>query len=479
MRAFTQLFPIPLLALTLSIAVTPHAARAADAPPGIDSLRQMSQSIEALVTRVSPSVVQVLVSGYGPVDETGRGDTDVVIGRQRSMGSGVIIDADGFIITNAHVVSGAQHVQVVLPAVHAGDSALRSLVSERGRTVDAHIVGVAAEVDLALLKVPVAGLPALPMANYDELHQGQMVFAFGSPEGLRNSVTMGVVSAVARQPDADHPMVYIQTDAPINHGNSGGPLVNVNGEVVGINAFILSDSGGSQGLGFAIPSAVVNVAYPQLRKYGHLHRSEIGVQVQTITPDLARGLGLERDSGLLVSDLAPDGPAEAAGLRIQDVIDSVDDLPMENLLELAFHLYTRNPGDRIKLVVHRGATQLAFEVPVAERADGFDQIANLGDPEMNRVAQLGIVGITIDDSIASLVSGLRIASGVVVAGRTQGPHSADVELSAGDIIHTLNGVSITNLQELRAALDTIASHGSVVLQIERNGKLSFVAFELD
>src|SRR5262249_55721823 len=150
----------------------------------------------------------------------------------------------------------------------------------------------------------------------------------------------------------------------INHGNSGGPLVNVNGEVVGINAFILNDSGGSQGLGFAIPSAVVNVAYPQLRKYGHLHRSEIGVQVQTITPDLARGLGLARDSGLIVSDLVPEGPAEIAGLRIEDVIDRIDDLPIDNLLELAFHLYTRNPGDLVTLVIHRGADQLLFKIPV-------------------------------------------------------------------------------------------------------------------
>ncbi len=249
-------------------------------------------------------MVQVLVTGYGPVEDSGRGDTDVVIGRQRSMGSGVIIDPDGFIITNAHVVSGAQRVQVVVPAAHATEPALRSLISARGRTVDARVVGIATEVDLALLKIEMTGLPALPLANYDEVHQGQMVFAFGSPEGLRNSVTMGVISAVARQPDADHPMVYIQTDAPINHGNSGGPLVNVDGEVVGINAFILTDSGGSQGLGFAIPSAVVSVAYPQLRKYGHLHRSEIGVQVQTITPDLARGLWL-------VERLGPDrvGPA--------------------------------------------------------------------------------------------------------------------------------------------------------------------------
>src|SRR6185295_7872689 len=133
---------------------------------------------------------------------------------------------------------------------------------------------------------------------YDAIRQGELVFAFGSPEGLRNSVTMGVVSSVARQPDPDSATIYIQTDAPINPGNSGGPLVNVDGELVGLNTFILSQSGGSQGLGFAIPSSVVASAYPQLRRYGHRHRGLLGFSMQAITPALAAGLGLPRTSGV-------------------------------------------------------------------------------------------------------------------------------------------------------------------------------------
>ena len=208
-----------------------------------DPLKLFSQSVESLVRRISPSVVQIVVSGYGPLKDSGRDDTDVVIGRQRSLGSGVIIDPDGYIVTNAHVVAGAQHIQVTLPALASGDSPVRSLVSGRGRTLDARVVGSAQEVDLAVLKVDATGLPALPLAEYDAMRQGEVVFAFGSPEGLRNSVTMGVVSAVARQPDLDSPMVYIQTDAPINPGNSGGPLVNVAGELVGINTYILTEVG--------------------------------------------------------------------------------------------------------------------------------------------------------------------------------------------------------------------------------------------
>ena len=172
-----------------------------------------------------------------------------------------------------------------------------------------------------------------------------MVFAFGSPEGLRNTVTMGVVSAVARQPDPDSPLVYIQTDTPINPGNSGGPLVNANGDLVGINTFILSSSGGNQGLGFAIPEGVVASAYPQLVKFGHIHQPAIGALVQTITPELAAALRLKRDYGAIISDVSPGGPADTAGVKIQDVVLSVDGVAISSLPQFAQHLYLHNTGD--------------------------------------------------------------------------------------------------------------------------------------
>jgi serine protease Do len=171
----------------------------------------------------------------------------LVIGRLRSIGSGVIVDPNGYILTNAHVLKGAQRVQVVLPIPVVGVSPDLSTLNARGRTLDARILGQSRETDLAVLKIEAKGLPALPIGKYGNLRQGEMVFAFGSPGGLQNSVTMGVVSAVARQPDPDSPMVYIQTDAPINPGNSGGPLVDVDGELVGVNTFILTQSGGNEG----------------------------------------------------------------------------------------------------------------------------------------------------------------------------------------------------------------------------------------
>jgi serine protease Do len=345
--------------------------------------------------------------------------------------------------------------------------------------VEARVVGVAREVDLALLQVDATGLPALPMADYDALRQGDLVFAFGSPEGLRNSVTMGVVSAVARQPDADHPMVYIQTDAPINHGNSGGPLVNASGELVGINTFIMSESGGSVGLGFAIPSTIVSVASEQLRQFGHLHQGEIGANLQTITPDLARGLRLTQDWGVIVSDVKPAGPAAVAGLSVTDIIVSIDDKPIDSLPLVAFNLYARHAGDRLRVGVVRGEQHLTLDMVVVERPEALDGIADLLDPDRSVVPQLGILGVSIDAEAARAIGTLRAASGVLVAAHAEDRRAATVSLSAGDVIHSVNGAPVSNLDELRAALDALKSRAPVVLQIERDGLLSFVTFELE
>jgi serine protease Do len=205
------------------------------------------------------------------------------IGRQHVTGSGVILDPDGYIITNAHVLAGAQRDRVVLSPLSGGSP--EAVLTSFTRDLDAKIVGQDKDMDLALLKIDAAGLPSLPLGDYGKLRQGQVVLAFGSPEGLENSVTMGVISSVARQANPSRPMIYVQTDAPINPGNSGGPLVDVDGNVVGINTFIMTQGGmGSEGLGFAIPCAVVKFAYPQLKEHGHVHRGHIGAAVQAITP---------------------------------------------------------------------------------------------------------------------------------------------------------------------------------------------------
>jgi serine protease Do len=453
------------------------ASRAQAQGRSAEELRKLNDSVDALIRKVSPSVVQILVSGYGPLEESDHNNTGAVIGRQRAIGSGFVIDSSGYIITNAHVVSGAQRVQVVLSNGNP-DNTLDAMLSSKTNLVPARIIGVTQQIDLALLKVDVPNLPALKVANYRDVHQGESVFAFGSPEGLRNTVTHGIVSAVARQTEPDATMVYIQTDAPINPGNSGGPLVDSNGEVVGVNTFILSQSGGNEGLGFAIPCGVVNLVYRQLRQFGHLHRPEIGISVQTITPTLAEGLKLSRNYGVVISDVLPGGPAETAGLHIGDILLAIDGKAISSVPYLAFRLMSREGGDKVHLDVLRGNSPLGFDVALMEPPHDMDKISALADPEKNLVPALGILGVEIDQKIAAMASDLRDPYGIVVAARATGA-TTEVPLAAGDVIRSLNGEPMTTLARLRAALKALPPGASVVLQIQRDDRLMFIAFTFD
>ena len=469
MKKLVVVMFIAILALSFASSVSAQAES--------DALRRWDESVDALVRRVSPSVVQIMVTGYGAVSEGARGNADVVIGRQKAIGSGFIIDASGYIITNAHVVNGAQRVQVALPGSPADGSIAGSLAA-RITVIPARIIGVARDIDLALLKVDATNLTALPVANFRNLRQGETVFAFGSPQGLRNSVTHGIVSAVARQTDPDSSMVYIQTDAPINPGNSGGPLVNVNGEVVGVNTFILSESGGAEGLGFAIPCGVVHVVYEQLRKYGHLHRPEIGVQLQTISPEMAQGLKLARNYGVIISDVVPGGPAEAAGVRIGDILLTIDGRNADSLPYVAFHTLSRSAGEKIRFEVLRSTTHIGFDITLKEHPHEMDQVSALADPEKSLVSQLGILGVEIDKNIASMIADLRDPYGIIVAARAAGA-AGEIPLTAGDVIRSFNGEPMTTLDRLRVALKALPSNAPIVLQIQRDGKLQFVTFSLE
>jgi serine protease Do len=450
-------------------------ALSAQAAPGKDSLQQLDNSVVTLVQQVSPAVVQVLVTGYGAVEQ--RGQT-ALISRQRTLGSGFIVDPEGYIITNAHVVEGAVRVRVVLSSSESSNSPHATLRS-RTTTMDARVLGVETGTDLALLKIEASGLPSLPLGRYQDVHQGQLVFAFGSPEGLGNSVTMGVVSSIARQPDPDRPMVYIQTDAPINPGNSGGPLVDIEGRVVGINTFILTQGGGNEGLGFAIPSGVVRRIYEQLRKHGHVHREEIGAAVQTITPTLAAGLGLPQDYGVIVSDVTPKGPAEGAGLKVQDIILTLNGKPVINVPQFDAAFQLREAPAPLQLEVVRGSEKISLQVPVVEVHDDMDRLADSLDPVKDLVPKLGILGVQIDQQISAMVPDLRMASGVIVAARTAYGASVDSGLETGDVIHSLNGITIISLDVLSGGIQQIKPGDPVVVQIERNGQLHYLAFEME
>src|SRR5580704_2847896 len=441
------------------------------ADQSFQTLVQLNDALEGLAGRVSPAVVQILVTGYGPLREEDRAQTALIV-RQHAVGSGVIVDSNGYIMTNAHVVEGAQRIRVALPL--PGDSGRAVPVGKR-HILEARLIGVHKETDLALLKIDEKELPTLPLLVQPRPRVGQLVFAIGSPEGLQNSVTMGVVSAVARQPDPEKPLTYIQTDAPINPGNSGGPLVDMNGAVLGINTFILSQGGGSEGLGFAIPARVVDFVYHSLRKYGHVHRVEIGAGVQEITPTLAEGLHLPQHWGVVVDDVKPDGPAAAAGLQIQDIILTADDRRIETLPSLSAALYLHRLDQVVKLEILRGNEKKILYVPAIESRDHMDELLDAVNPDNSLISRLGVLAIDLTADLTSRLS-LRIPSGVVVVGRAADLIMPDTGLQAGDVIHQLNTTSIASMDALRAAVSTLKTGDAVVLQVERDGGLMYVSF---
>jgi serine protease Do len=445
---------------------------------GSDPLHRFNEAVESLVERVSPSVVQILVSGYSSTEDSDQGQMSVVIGKQRTIGSGVIVDPEGYIVTNAHVVKGAEKIEVIVPPAAVAQTSHDAVEPNREQTYDARIVGVARQLDLAVIKIEAHKLSAIPVRKAVLPRQGEMVFAFGSPQGLRNSVTMGVVSAVARQPDPDSPLVYVQTDTPINPGNSGGPLVDADGQLVGINTFILSSSGGNQGLGFAIPAGVVAYAYPQLVKYGHIHAPEIGALLQTITPELAAGLHLPRDFGVIVSDVTPGGPADLAGLKIQDILVSLDGTPAITLPVFSQNLYMHGSGEHARLEVLRGNEHLRLDISLAERPHKVDSLADSVDPVKNLVSHLGILGVELTPDLAHALPDLRIPSGIIVAAKTTGAGIGEVPLQTGDVIHGLNGTTVTSLSDLREGLARLTPGDAAALLIERYRQLIYVTFVL-
>jgi len=440
-----------------------------------DALHDLSAQLETLSQRVSRSVVQVFSSGYVLNDERDSGSNAAIVTRQRASGSGVVVSADGYIVTNAHVVANARNVRVrISDEASAGpDGAVRP----SGKLLEATVVGVDRETDVAVIRVDRSDLTPLPLADSDSLRQGQLVMAFGNPLGLENSVSLGVVSSVARQIKPDDTMIYIQTDAPINPGNSGGPLVDADGRVMGLNTFILSQSGGSEGLGFAIPSNTVRNVYQQIRQEGHVHRGEIGVFAQTITEPMASGLKLSQDWGVLLSDVEPGGPGDIAGLKTGDIVLSLNGKTVENARQMEINLHRYPVGARIDVEIMRNASKKTVPVVTVERPRDPMRFADLVDPTKNLINRLGILGIDVDARVSALLSDLRKHYGVVVAARGGDPQYSGDDLEPGDVIYELNNSPVSDVASLRKQLDQLKDADSLVLQVERNGRLMFITLE--
>ncbi len=270
-------------------------------------------------------------------------------------------------------------------------------------------------------------------------------------------------------------MIYVQTDAPINSGSSGGPLVDLQGRIVGVNTLMLSRSGGYEGLGFAAPSNIVRTVYEQIRAHGRVRRGDIGVRAQTITPELAAGLGLARSSGVLLADVLPRSPAAAAGLAAGDVVVALDGKAMENSRQLQVGLYRRFVGDVVTLDVLRDGRTAAYPVAMTERLDALAGTAT--DPRRNLVPKLGVLAVALDPRVARLLPAVRRGQGVVVLSTVSGAIEArDGGLEPGDVIYSVNRSAVTELDGLRATLDGIRPGDPVVLHLERKGELMFLAF---
>jgi len=443
----------------------------------ISGIKDLSKALEDLSARTGRSVVQIFVRSYVTAESSDQ--VSELLSKESSSGSGILLSADGYILTNAHVVRGAHEVKVQLnirmeqEARQQGDRSLN-------RPIDGRVVGIDRDSDLAVVKIDRTNLPFLTFGDSDELKQGQIVLALGNPFGLDNSVSMGVVSAVSRQIKGDDPMVYIQTDAPINPGNSGGPLLDADGKVVGINTLIFTQSGGSEGIGFAIPSNIAREVYAQLKSKGHVHRGQLGIVGQTITPDMAEGLSLETDHGIVISDLEPKGPAVTAGLQTDDVITGLNGRSVTNLHQLEAYVFRLAPGTTVTLRVQRGTGELNLPVVTEEQSGGaLDSLADVVDPTKNVVPELGIVGLDLTKDVMQLMPELRRPSGVVVAARkTNAPYSGPL-LQAGDVIYEINRQVVNGVEALRKVLSHMKSGQSVVLLIERNTELVYVPLQLD
>ena len=471
MRTVNRRFPLAIVILLLFPGAPAGAQPAAAIGPGpAGALQEASASLADLAARVSPAVVQILVTALLPTEA----DESIVPGvmlRHYLLGSGVILDPDGYILTNAHLVQGARLVEVRLfiPPAGCGAPPVGSMQSRR-----AALVGSDPDTDLALIKIDGKGLPALPLGDHRPVRPGQQVMAVGSPEGLYSSVTLGAISAVGREFDGQE---FLQTDAHTNPGNSGGPLVDLDGYVLGLNTFVITQGGGSEGLGFAIPARTLKFVYERLRKYGHVTRVEIFAEAQSVTPGLAAGLRLSRDWGVVIADVAPGGPAEAGGLRPKDMVATLDGEPVYNLPGYFTAIATHPLEEPLRLEVLRGTGKLSLTLKPEAKPPADQELTSRAAPG-NRVGRLGIFAETWSMDLADLLPPPRIPRGIVVLALSPDPAAVTASLRVGDLIHDLNDAPLLSVDHLRAELDRFKEGDLGVLTVEREGRMRYMEFEI-
>ena len=385
--------------------------------------------------------------GFGGVPDQGGSRT------LSSLGSGFIISKDGYILTNAHVIDGADTVTVRL--------------NDR-RELKAKVVGQDQKTDIALIKVDANDLPTLRMGDSDRLETGEWVAAIGSPFGFDHSVTAGIVSAINRTLPTDSYVPFIQTDVAINPGNSGGPLFNLEGEVVGINSQIFTRSGGFMGVSFAIPINVAMDIADQLKDNGRVDRGWLGVVIQPVSEDLADSFGLDRARGALIADVAPDSPAQKAGLRSGDIILKAGDSDIESSDALPRLVGRVSPGDSIDLRVQRDGHEQTIKVKVGQWPDTDSDGGNVSK------AASDSVGLSVSELSPEQQQQLGIDAGVLVQQVAPDSAAAHAGLQPGDVIVELAGKAVDSVETLRKLVNQLDDKKAVPVRINRDGATLFV-----
>ena len=384
--------------------------------------------------------------------------------RENSLGSGVIVSPDGYIVTNNHVIAKADEIKVLL---------------NDKREFTGKVVGSDPKSDIAVVKINAKNLPVIPWGDSDKLDVGEYVLAIGNPFGLNQTVTQGIVSAVGRANVgiADYED-FIQTDAAINPGNSGGALVNARGQLIGINTAIFSRSGGYMGIGFAVPSDMARAVMDSLIKTGKVVRGWLGVSIQEVTPDLAKQFGMKEARGALVSEVIPDSPAAAAGIQSGDIIIGFNDKPVESPSVLRNTVAQIPVGATVKLEVLRNKKTVTLEAKIAEQPKDMTQAE--GETVQGNDKDTSLAGVEVRNLTPDIARQLGLhagTAGVVVARVEQGSVAEEGGLQEGDVIVEINRHPVRNIADFKRLSSKLSKKDNVLLFINRRGQKLFIAIQ--
>jgi serine protease Do len=457
--------------------VYPQSVRAPFAPRVPSQILETSRAFSDIVSAVSPAVVNIsttkvvrrdtLPFSEDPFFDLFRPFHDFGLPKkwkEQSLGSGVIVSKDGYIITNNHVVEQSEDIRVTLFDKR----------SFRGK-----IVGADPKTDIAVVKISADNLPTVPWGDSDTLQVGEFVLAIGNPFGLSHTVTMGIISAVGRANVgiADYED-FIQTDAAINPGNSGGPLANVRGELIGINTAIFSRSGGYQGIGFAVPSNMARLVMDQLMKEGKIVRGWLGVTIQDITPELSQKFGLKDSKGALVGDISKGSPAEKSGMMRGDVILEFNGKEVRSVGSLRNMVSQSKVGSQVRVKILRGGKEYEMTVTIAELPK--EVAGSPGEPSPENIQKNAFSGITVMDLTREIARQLGLGAnekGVVVVKVEQGSSADDAGLKKGDVIQEIDRQKVAGLGDFNRITSSIEPGDTSLLFINRGGKRFYVTIK--